>query len=181
MRTKRSSSAGFSLAEVLVAVALLSVILLALFGLVTAGVRQAYSGKKMTQGAMVAQSAIERMNVQQCQDLLGAASTDTTVTKTWTKTDPGSADNKTTPAAETGTTAPILARNAVRDLLRTSDLAGSPTAPATLTVTMTAKPSGTDFSTCSMVQIIVDLQWSDYGLRQRTIRLQSLNLKVVPS
>jgi len=189
MRTKRSSSAGFSLAEVLVAVALLSVILLALFGLVTAGVRQAYSGKKMTQGAMVAQSAMERMNIQQCQDLLGAASTDTSVTKTWTKTDPGSADAKTTPAAETGTTAPILARNAVRDLLRTSDLAGSPSAPATLTVTMTAMPTGANcpsgttctFANCAMVQIIVDLQWSDYGLRKRTIHLQSLNLRVVPS
>ncbi|HEV2718576.1 MAG TPA: prepilin-type N-terminal cleavage/methylation domain-containing protein [Thermoanaerobaculia bacterium] len=183
MRTKRSSSAGFSLAEVLVAVALLSVILLALFGLVTAGVRQAYSGKKMTQASMVAQSAIERMNIQQCQDLLGAASTDTSVNRTWTKTDPGSADAKTTPAAETGTTAPILARNAVRDLLRTSDLAATPSAPATLTVTMNAMPSTptpTNFGNCSMVNVVVDLNWFDYGLRKRTIRLQSLNLRVVP-
>ena len=73
---------GFSLAEVLVAIALMSVILLALFGLVTAGVRQTYGGKKMTQGTIVARSVLERVNVNKPQDILSAVDTDTVKTFT---------------------------------------------------------------------------------------------------
>lgn len=177
---KLRKRAGFSLAEVLVAVALLSVILLALFGLVSAGVRQAYSGKKMTQGTIIAQSAMERMNVQKPQDLLGGIDTDTSQTRTWTKVSPSTADSYTTPAAETGTSAPVVARNAVRALLRDSDLSASTANPATLTVTMTAQPAGKNFGNASMIRIVVDLQWSDFG-RPRKIRLQMLNMRVVSS
>jgi prepilin-type N-terminal cleavage/methylation domain-containing protein len=174
---KRSSSArGFSLAEVLVAVALLSVIILALFGLVTAGVRQAYGGKKMTQATILAQSALERVNILKPQDLFSAVDTDTSITKSWTKTTAASV----TPAAESGTSTAVVTRNALRTLLLNAELPCTPTAPATLSVTMSAQPTGKNFGNASMVRISLDVTWSDWGNRPRSIRLQTLNLRTVP-
>jgi prepilin-type N-terminal cleavage/methylation domain-containing protein len=168
---------GFSLAEVLVAVALLAVILLALFGLVTAGVRRAYSGKKMTEASVLAQHVLERSNVYAPQDLLGAAGTDTTFTRTWTKTAEG--DANTTPAATGGTTTQEIERDEIRKLLVNADLPASTGKPATLSITAAAVPSGT-FSNSSMVRIIVQLTWFEWGTRQRRVRLQALNLRTAP-
>lgn len=172
----RNGSRGFSLAEVLIAVAMLSVILLSLFGLVSAGVRRAYGGKKMTEASNLAQAAMERVNVYAPQELLGAASTDTSATRTWTRT----SSTSTTPAAETGTSTPITERNALRNLLATSDLPATTGDPATLTVTMTALPSGRTFADAASVRIIVDLSWTEFNSRDRTVRLQALNLRAEP-
>jgi prepilin-type N-terminal cleavage/methylation domain-containing protein len=174
---------GFSLAEVLVAIALMSVILLALFGLVTAGVRQTYGGKKMTQGTVVARSVMERVNVNKPQDILGAVDTDTVKTLTWTKTSVktgATIDSKVTPAAEGGTGNAAI-RDACRLLLRDIDLPATAVRPATLTITMTARPSGKNFGNATMVQVLVDVTWYDWGTRKRQVRLQALNLRVVPS
>jgi len=172
------------LAEVLIAVALLAVIILAVFGLVSAGVRRAYGGKKMTQAAAVAQSALERMNVQKPNALLGVADTATTATKTWTKTVPTNADSGVTDAAEGGgtPTAEQITRNAVRAMLRDSDLPANAARPATLTVTMTPVPvvAGQTFASATMVRITVDLTWWEFGTRQRVVHLQTMNLKTVP-
>jgi prepilin-type N-terminal cleavage/methylation domain-containing protein len=172
--SRKQSSRGLSLIEVLVAVSLLSVIILALFGLVTAGVRQAHAGRKMTEAATVAQSALERVNVVQPQDILGAAATDSTVSRTWTKTDAG------TVTESGGTTGTASVRTALSNLLLASDLPIAAGKPNTLVVTMDAVPSTTNFTTASMVRIIVDLSWWQAGTRFRQIRLQSLNLRVTP-
>jgi prepilin-type N-terminal cleavage/methylation domain-containing protein len=55
----RRDARGFTLLEVIVAMSLLGVILLALFALMAAGVRRAYSGKKMTRATAIAQAALE--------------------------------------------------------------------------------------------------------------------------
>jgi prepilin-type N-terminal cleavage/methylation domain-containing protein len=178
-----SSARGFSLAEVLIAVALLAVIILAVFGLVSAGVRRAYGGKKMTQASAVAQSALERMNVQKPQDLLGAAGTDASATITWTKTAGDNLDSHVTAAAEGGATpTPVQAtRNAVRTLLVNSDLPATAARPATLTITMTPVPASVaTFDGCTMVRIEVDLLWWEFGTRQRRVHLETMNLKTVP-
>ena len=168
---------GFSLAEVLVAVALLAVILLALFGLVSAGVKRAYSGKKMTEASVLAQHVMERANVYAPQDLLGAASTDAAFTRTWVKT--GAADANTTPLAGGGTTNPEIERDEIRKLLVNADLPASASKPATLTIIAAAVPSGT-FANSSMVRVIVQLTWFEWGTRQRRVRLQALNLRTTP-
>jgi len=168
---------GFSLAEVLVAVALLAVILLALFGLVTAGVRRAYSGKKMTEASVLAQHVMERANVYAAQDLLGAAAGSSTITVTWTKT--GSGDANTLPAATGGITTPEIERDEIRKLLVNVDLPATAANPTTLAITATAVPSGT-FSTASMVRVIVNLTWTEWGTRTRQVRLQALNLRTTP-
>jgi prepilin-type N-terminal cleavage/methylation domain-containing protein len=171
---------GFSLAEVLVAVALLAVILLALFGLVSAGVKRAYSGKKMTEASVLAQHVMERANVYAPQDLLGAANTDTAFTRTWVKT--GSADANTTPLAGGGTTNPEIERDEIRKLLVNADLPASTGNPTTLSITATAVPAGAgiNFSNSSMVRLIVQLTWFEGGTRQRRVRLQALNLRTTP-
>ncbi|HEX7705855.1 MAG TPA: prepilin-type N-terminal cleavage/methylation domain-containing protein [Thermoanaerobaculia bacterium] len=166
---------GFSLAEVLVAVALLSVIILALFGLVTAGVHRAYGGKKMTQASTIAQHVLERANIYAPHELLGAAGTATTATRVWTRV-----GATTTPAAETGTTTPIVERNLWRSLLASADLPAATGSPATLSVTMTPLPSGATFASASMVRIVVDLTWAERGTRERHVRLQALNLRSKP-
>jgi uncharacterized protein (TIGR02598 family) len=173
----RGQMRGFSLAEVLVAVAIMAVIILALFGLVTAGVRQVYGGKKMTEAATITESAMQRANINKPQDLLDGVNTDTSKSITWSKTGPVTV----TPAVETGTSVPITTRNAWRTLLLNSELPNTPTHPASLTVTMTARPAGQNFGNASMVQIIVETEWWEWGTRQRRVRLQTLNLRVVPS
>jgi len=173
----RGQMRGFSLAEVLVAVAIMAVIILALFGLVTAGVRQVYGGKKMTEAATITESAMQRANINKPQDLLDGVNADTSKTITWSKTGLATV----TPAAETGTSVPITTRNAWRTLILNSELPATTTHPATLTVTMTARPSGQNFGNASMVQIIVETEWWEWGTRQRRVRLQTLNLRVVPS
>jgi len=168
---------GFSLAEVLVAVALLAVILLALFGLVSAGVRRAYSGEKMTESSVLAQHVLERANVYGPQDILGGVATNPSVTRTWTKR--GSADTDTLPAATGGSTSQEIERDEIRKLLVNSDIPANTTYPATLTVTATAVPSG-NLGTASMIRIVVDLTWFEWGTRRRQVRLQALNLRTTP-
>lgn len=185
-RHRRDS--GFSMIEVLVAVALLAVILLALFSLVSMGVQRAYSGKKMTQASMIAQAAMERANVYEAHTLLGAASTATSISQTWTRT-----STATTPAAVTLSTPPTteqIERNNWRSLLESADLQAYDDRPATLTVTMTAVPVadaiaippvvGRTFANAAMVRIQVDLVWFEWGTRRRQVRLQSLNLRRIP-
>lgn len=168
---------GFSMAEVLVAVALLSVILLAVFGLVTAGVNRAYSGKKMTEASVIAQHVMERVNVYAPQTVLGSASNVATFNRTWVRVGPADAD--TTPVANAGTTDPEIERDAIRALLAEADLPATTSSPATLVVTVDAVPTG-DFTTASMVRIVVDLTWFEWGTRRRQVRLQALNLRQIP-
>lgn len=174
-RIGNPASRGFSLSEVLVAVALLSVILLAMFGLVTSGVRRAYGGKKMTEATILAQSVMERANIVAPQDLLSAAGTDTTATRVWTK--PGPAVGSVTPAAEAGGTVPMDERNAWRALLDNSGLPTAATKPATLTVTLTALPAGRTFATAAAVRIVVNVGWAEYGTRDRVVQVQTLNIR----
>jgi prepilin-type N-terminal cleavage/methylation domain-containing protein len=172
---------GFSLAEVLVAVALLAVILLALFGLVSAGVRRAYSGKKMTEASVLAQHVLERSNVYEPQALLGLATADyatttTPVSKTWIR------GATTTPAAEATSNTNAIERDEIRNLLVNADLPVDAAHPATLSITATPLPEGAgkNFADCSMVRIVVDLDWYELGTRHRTVRLQALNLRTTP-
>jgi prepilin-type N-terminal cleavage/methylation domain-containing protein len=176
-RNPNRRSRGFSLAEVLVAVALLSVILLALFGLVTGGVRRAYGGKKMTEGAVLAYAILQRANTAAPQTLLDGAAGDTTRTQTWTKT----SDAVITEAAEgTGTPAKIE-RDVWRSLLLNSKIPTSATAPAKLVVTMTALPAGRTFGTvgteAAIVRVQVEVSWSEWGSRPRVVRLQTFNVR----
>lgn len=166
---------GLTLAEVLVACALLAVILLALMGLISSSVHRAYSGKKMTAATILAQAAMERANVYAAHKLLGAADTASTASQTWTRK-----GATTTPAAVTGTTAEAIERTAWRDLLMAADLPNDTKFPATLQVSMTAVPSGTTFANASMVRVVVDVNWTEWGTRKRQVRLQALNLRTTP-
>ena len=175
---------GFSLIEVLVAVALLAVILLALFSLVSIGVQRAYSGKKMTQASIVAQAAMERANVYEAHTLLGGTTAGSEVTQTWTKT--GTADADVTPAAVNGTSAEAIERDAWRKILKDADLPAEPGKPATLKVTVTATPTAppattaATFGNAALERVVVELKWYEWGTRERTVRLQSLNLRDKP-
>jgi prepilin-type N-terminal cleavage/methylation domain-containing protein len=186
---RRRRSAGFSMIEVLVAVALLAVILLALFSLVSLGVQRAYSGKKMTQATIIAQAAMERANAYEAHALLGADSTMETVSQEWIRT--GTADADTTPADVTASTTNVedvneaAERNAWRKLLKEADLPAEPAHPATLKVSMTAVPDVAPagprtFDNATMERIQVELTWYEWGTRKRQVRLQSLNLPDEP-
>ncbi len=175
LHSRRRRQSGFSLIEVLVAVALLSVILLALFSLVSMGVQRAYSGKKMTEATILAQAAMERANVYEAHKLLGAANTATTASQTWTRT-----ASSTTPAAVTGTTTEAIERDAWRRLLADANLQAYDDRPATLTVAMTAVPDTRTFATATMVRIQVDLTYFEWGTRRRQVRLQTLNIRETP-
>jgi prepilin-type N-terminal cleavage/methylation domain-containing protein len=184
---RTSRAAGFSLAEVLVAVALLGVILLALMGLISSGVHRAYSGKKMTEGTMLAQAAMERANVYAAWTLLGVAKTAEEAEITWTKTGPTASG--TTPATVTGTSAEAIEKTAWHDLLASADLPATSAFPATLKISMKALPEDdpdtaadetSTFEDASMVRVVVDVNWTEWGTRARQVRLQTLNLRTTP-
>jgi prepilin-type N-terminal cleavage/methylation domain-containing protein len=170
---RSKASRGFSLAEVLVALALLSVIILALFGLVTAGVQRAYGGKKMTEATILAQAVLERANVEAAYTTFDVAATATTpATKQWSMV-----SGVIVEAADTGGTAGVTERNQWRTMLQQSGLPGYTGSPATLTVTATPLPAGRSFGTAATVRIVVDVAWSEYKQRQRTVRLQTFNVR----
>lgn len=175
---RRRGDSGFSLIEVLVAVALLAVILLALFSLISMGVQRAYSGKKMTQATIIAQAAMERANTYEAHTLLGGAAGAGSVSQTWTRV--GNNDADTTPVDVVGTSTEANERNAWRKLLKDADLPATTDHPATLTVSMTAVPTGRTFANATMERIVVDLTWYEWGTRKRQVRLQSLNLRTTP-
>jgi hypothetical protein len=163
---------------VLVAVALLAVIMLALFSLVSMGVQRAYSGRKMTESSMLAQTVMERVNVYAPQRVLTTNNGLTTVTQKWEKKPSGIT---VTPAAATGTTFQAIEQAAILAMMQNaSQLQVYADRPATLTVTMTATPAGKTFTDASMVQILVGLSWYEWGTRKREVRLQALNLRTIP-
>src|SRR5690242_7833066 len=173
---QRDKDRGFSLAEVLVSVALLSIIVLALFGLVTAGIQRTYGGRKMTQAAVIAQDAMERANVYAPQDLLydatnaGTYTTLSTLTQTWSRV-----GSSVTPAAPpSGTAENVVQQTAWRNLLATADLPSYTGKPAVLTITAEAIPPTSSFATAKFVRVTVDVQWHEYAKRARRVRLQSI-------
>jgi len=172
----RRRDSGFSLAEVLVAVALLAVIMLALFSLLSLGVQRAYSGRKMTESSMLAQTVMERVNVYESHLILTTNTALSTITQTWTKTPTG-----ITPTAPGGSTFQATEQTAIRTMLQNAtELQVYADRPATLNVTMTAMPAGRTFANASLVRIQVDLTWFEWGTRRREIRLQALNLRTTP-
>ena len=179
-KSRRRAQRGFSMAEVLVAVALLSVIILALFGLVTAGVQRAYSGRKMTEATVLAQAVLERANIEGPQDLLNGAAIDSIAGDSGARGEWRMTNGVVTPAAESGSTLPVTERNAWRSLLANSGLPSRAGAPAILTVTMTAMPdTGTPrtFANAAAVRVQVDVVWTEFEGRTRQIRLQTLNVR----
>lgn len=179
-RNRPRAERGFSMAEVLIAIALLSVILLAVFGLITAGVNRAYGGKKMTEASVLAESVMERANIVEAQSLLADVDASATEkTWVWSKTRSNSLEASVTPAAEAnpGPTVPITERNKWRDLFRNTNLPASTANNATLRVTMTALPAGRTFTNAMIVRIRVDVSWKEFGTRQRQVRLQTFNVR----
>jgi prepilin-type N-terminal cleavage/methylation domain-containing protein len=126
----RRDARGFSLLEVIVAISLLGVILLALFALMTAGVRRAFSGKRMTRATALAQATLEQ----------GGGLTPE-------------------PDATTATRRESMAEGGV------------------LTVTATALPAGTTFRNASLVRLVVEVSWTEWGNRPRRVRLQTLEAR----
>jgi prepilin-type N-terminal cleavage/methylation domain-containing protein len=162
---KAKHNRGFSMVEVLVATALLAIILLALFGLVTAGLNRSHSGRMMTEGALLAEAIMERINVPEPHE--GFPGGSTSRTRTWTKT----GATTITEAAE-GVDAP----DDVRDLLMASPIHSTAGRPAVVTVTMTPVPSG-NLTNSAMVRIVVDVTWWDRATRPRRVYMQALNIR----
>ena len=164
---------GFSLAEVLVAIALLSVILLALFGLITGGMQRAYSGKKMTQATNLAQTVLEQANATAPYSVLGAHEERTSATLAVVKTNTVTATFTSVGGDMTKVnTYPTTTTTGWSTLVANSDLPGT----VTLTVTETPQPAGS-FKNASLVRIVVDLDWTEWGKRHKQVRLQALNIR----
>lgn len=166
MSARKKSESGFSLIEVLIALALMAVIILAVMGLVTAGMHRAYGGKKMTEAAVLAQAVLERVNQPAAQNLINSTNTsDRSVT--WSN------NGTVTPAAE-GTTAGAE-RDRWRSLFANAPLPTNPANPTTMTVRVEAVPAGSTWLTAAMIRITVDVMWRERGTRARHVRLQTLN------
>jgi prepilin-type N-terminal cleavage/methylation domain-containing protein len=175
--SRRSRDAGFSLAEVIVAVALLGVILLALFALLTSGVQRAYSGKKTTQATMIAQAVMEQANVYEPHLLFDGLDVTTSdpVTLEWERDSSG-----TTPDDEGPGDSARTQRNAWRNMLATADLPANDQHHAILSVTVTPLPEGETYEDATLIRLEVSLTWNEWGKRPREVRLQSINLPITP-
>jgi len=173
---RATPDAGFSLAEVMVATAMLGVILLALFALLTSGVQRAYGGRKTTQATMIAQAVLEEASVYEPHLLFPVAAASTAPAGLeWERT-----TTATTPAAESGESSAIAQRNAWRSLLATADLPASDELPARLVVRATPLPEARSFATASLVRVEVEVHWTEWGTRPREVRLQTITLPVNP-
>jgi prepilin-type N-terminal cleavage/methylation domain-containing protein len=166
---------GFSLAEVLIALALLSVILIAVMNLVTLGVRRVYSGRKMTAATNLAQAVMEKVNTSMTATTppppspaaqIGAPTGNSTYTKQWVPSD-----------VDETTGAGFQFRNELRQMFVNAQLPGQSAGPdrARLVVTLDTVPAAATFGTIPppIIRITVDVDWSEFG-RPRTVRLQTL-------
>lgn len=181
LRGSRRRQAGFSLAEVLVAVALLGVIMLALFSLVSMGVQRAYSGRKMTESTMLAQSVMERVNTYEPHLVLTSNTALSTVTKTWTTNNAGVTVVSVNPTTAAGGAFQTSEQDAITALYDAAKLqVYGKASSSTLSVTMTATPGGRTFANATLVRMEVDLTWTEWGSRAREVHLQALNLRTTP-
>jgi hypothetical protein len=65
-------------------------------------------------------------------------------------------------------------------MLAGADLPASAAFPARLTISMKALPEGRTFANATMVRVMVDVNWTEWGSRARQVRLQTLNLRQTP-
>lgn len=84
--TMRASRSGFTIVEVLVAILILSVGMLALVGSAAVVVRQTGTAARQTQAAAYAQSRFERLRASPCASLTGGADTVRGIVTAWAVT-----------------------------------------------------------------------------------------------
>jgi prepilin-type N-terminal cleavage/methylation domain-containing protein len=173
-----SAASGFSLIEVLGAMALLSVIVLATSALSVGVMHRVYGGKTMTAASSLAQSILERVNHPQAYRSLDALSTASSAEKVFErKVNSGSL---TITEAETSSNGANWAeRNTWRQLFLDAHLPyGEGDAQASqLVVRVEPVPSTATFGTATMLKIQVGVRWSERGVRPREVFLETLNLR----
>ncbi|HVT44780.1 MAG TPA: prepilin-type N-terminal cleavage/methylation domain-containing protein [Thermoanaerobaculia bacterium] len=168
---------GFSLVEVLISMAILSAILTAVLGMFTLGLHRAYGGKKMTEATVLAEHALERLNQPAAQELLAAASSDSSATKAWQRKTDADGTSIVTAAEVSGSN--FAFRNELRDLFMELDLpfGRGESKRSEMVATMTAVPSGSTFANAEMLRIQVVVRWAERGQRSRQVVVETLNLR----
>jgi prepilin-type N-terminal cleavage/methylation domain-containing protein len=154
----RRDERGFSLVEVIVALALLGGVLISIAGLFVIGARQVESGRESTEALSVARGIIEQMNkwgFQQTYLLFGANGTATTYTfDTRTITDP--------PTTGMAKWQPML----------TEKIPGS---YATISVTSLGPGTPPALNLTRAMRVVVTVRWAE-KLRQRQVQLATVRM-----
>lgn len=202
---RTGSARGFSLIEVLIAMALLSVVILSTMGVLVVGLHRVYGGRKMTEAAVLAQDVLQRTNRPAAYLFFDAPADTRSVQQIWEtgqtggvgyrrtqriRTDGAGTVTTETPinfatAWETAGASPTNnygasfgTRNLVGDLFTNSRLPYGETAAneAEILVRADAVPDGTTFNNARMARVQVQVRWSERGTRPRQVRMESLTL-----
>lgn len=154
----RRDERGFSLVEVIVALALLAGVLISIAGLFIIGARQVESGRESTEALSVARGIIEQMNkwgFHQTYQLFGADGALTAYTfDTRTITDP--------PTTGMAKWQPMLAEKI-------------PGSYATINVTSLAPGAPPALNATKAMRVVVTVRWNEQ-LRQRQVQLATVRM-----
>ena len=154
----RRNEHGFSLIEVVVALALLAGVLISIAGLFVIGARQVESGRESTEALSVARGIIEQMNkwgFKQTYELFGANGTASAYTfDTRTITDP--------PTTGMGKWQPMLSQKI-------------PGSYATITVSSIAPGAPPVLNATRAMRVVVTVRWTE-RLRQRQVQLATVRM-----
>ena len=149
---------GFSLIEVVVALALMAGVLISIAGLFVIGARQVESGRESTEALSVARGIIEQINkwgFHQTYQLFGASGTAATYTfDTRTITDP--------PTTGMAKWQPMLSQKI-------------PGSYATITVTSLGPGTPPILSDTRAMRVVVTVRWAEQ-LRQRQVMLATVRM-----
>jgi prepilin-type N-terminal cleavage/methylation domain-containing protein len=154
----RNNQRGFSLIEVVVALALLAGVLISIAGLFVIGARQVESGREATEALSVARGIVEQMNkwgFHQTYELFGANGSAATYTwDTRTITDP--------PTTGMGKWQPMLSQKI-------------PGAYATITVTSVGPGTPPVLNLTRAMRVVVTVRWQE-RMRQRQVQLATVRM-----
>lgn len=172
-----TKSRGFSLAEVLGAMAILSVVVLSTSALAIGVMHRVYGGKMMTNATGLAQNVLERVNRPEAYKSLDVPASSSSAEKLFERKVVAGVLTITSPeTAANGMNWAV--RNEWRQLFLDANLPyGEGSHASDLTVRVEAVPNTTTFDTARMLKIQVRLRWSERGVRPREVFLETLNVR----
>ncbi len=179
LTTHNSKCGGFSLIEVLISMAILSMVVGGTLGLFTVALHRTHDARSLTRASALGRSVMERVSRPSAHLLFDASGSSPSIEKVWARKVLGG-ELEVTEAEGSGGSAAV--RDELREMFLDADLpyGGGEEKRNELAVRIEALPIGTTFANASMLRVEVRVLWTERGVRSRELRLDTLQVRRDP-